>query len=212
MKTMKKKSVVSLIVLAVMCLGAMGLVGCTEDKLIEIAVKAEMFEDWPQNSTSVSWDNTRTVDIGEKVDEALAGTKYSRSDITGAVLNGVSYGVTVYEQSIDWVVGGSVLVQRMDPTAGPETTLLLYTDESIPGSLGKVIVADLVDAGVDVINAALKDFLAGGNPVLQVIVRNGSVTSSSGPPAPGNPIIFTWGTWIQYQILVSDTVNLPDPI
>lgn len=209
---MKMQSVVSLIVLAVMCLGAMGLAGCTEDKLIEIAVKAEMFEDWDQDSESVSWDNTEIVDVGAKVDEALAGTKYSRSDITGAVLNGVSYGVTKYEQSIDWVVGGSVIVQRMDPTAGPETTLLLYTDESVPGTLGMKITAELVDAGVDVINAALADFLDGDNPVLKFIVRNGSVTSSSGPPAPGNPIIFTWGTWVQYQILVSDTVTLVDPI
>lgn len=209
---MKKQSVVSLIVLAVVCFGAMGPTGCTEDKLIEIAVKAEMFEDWPEDSESVSWENTKIVDIAEKVDEALAGTKYSRGDITGAVLNGVSYGVTVYEQSIDWVVGGSVIVQRMDPTAGPETTLLLYTDESVPGTLGEMITAELEDLGVDVINAALADFVAGGNPVLKFIVRNGSVTSSSGPPAPGNPIIFTWGTWVQYQILVSDTVTLTDPI
>ncbi len=209
---MKRQSVVSLVVLAVVCLGAMGLAGCTEDKLIEIAVKAEMFQGWDQHSESVSWDSEEFVDIGEKVDEALAGTKFSRGDITGAVLNGVSYGVTRYEQSIDWVIGGSVIVQRMDPSAGPETTLLLYTEESVPGTLGEKITAELVDVGVDVINTALADFVAGGNPVLKFIVRNGSVTSSSGPPAPGNPIIFTWGTWIQYQILVSETVTLVDPI
>ena len=147
-----------------------------------------------------------------QVDEALAGTIYSRNDITGAVLNGVSYGVTEYDQGIDWVVGGSVVVQRLDPVAGPEDTLLFYTQESIPGTLGKKITALLVEAGVDVINSALADFVDGENPVLQFTVYNGTVTSSSGPPAPGNPIVFTWGTWVQYQILVSDTVTLVDPI
>ena len=62
---MKQQSVVSLIVLAVVCFGAMGPTGCTEDKLIEIAVKAEMFEDWLNSTRTTEFRSPSTRNFPE---------------------------------------------------------------------------------------------------------------------------------------------------
>jgi hypothetical protein len=184
--------------------------GCTEEKLIEIALNTEYPADFVQGpSANVDFENEETVNIGEDVDTALEGTKFNRSDIVGAYFNGASYGVTEFLHSHDWVIGGSVLVQRLDPVAGPEVELIAYESESVQDALGKKFVATLTPAGVAVINQALADFVAGDNPELRFVTRNEAVT-----PAPGlsDRISFTWRVWVQYQIVVSETADIFDPL
>ena len=56
---------------------------------------------------------------------------------------------------------------------------------------------------------ALADFGAGDDPVLRFVTRNESVR-----PAPdlSDRISFTWRVWVQYQILVSETADIFDPL
>jgi len=208
---MKKKTIVSLLFLALVALGALWITGCTEEEIIEIALASEYPVPYIQNSTSEQWDNFKLIDLAAEVEKALEGTEYSREDLTKAVLNGASYGVTEFSQSHDWIIGGRVTVQRIDGTAGPETELFSYDGESVQGALDEKFVADLEPAGVGVINAALEDFVTDvtSEPVLQFVTSNESVTP---PPNAQDPIVFDWTVWVRYQLLVPKIFDKFDPL
>jgi hypothetical protein len=57
--------------------------------------------------------------------------------------------------------------------------------------MGGPVAADLNQDGVDLINAAIADFLAGYDPVLEFWVdyETGDVDPT---PTPGDPLEFTW--------------------
>jgi hypothetical protein len=204
-----KKITAYALFLALVGLTSMWLAGCTEEKLIEIAVGTEYFYDRQHGpSSSVEFENADTLSIAEKVSDALEGTRFDRSQITGMILNGVSYGVTEYTQTERWLIGGAVYVQRLD-LGGSETVLLRYTDKYVPDLLGAKVVADLEPTGVDVINTALENFVDGDNPVLRFVTRNETVSPA---PTPSNPIEFHWGLWIQYQIMVHESAKIFDPL
>lgn len=208
---MKKKSVVSLLVLALVALGVLGVTGCTEEEIIEIALASEWPRTFPQGpSADVEFENEETVDLAAEVKAALADTEVDRSDISSAVLNGASYGVSSFSHSHDWTIGGRVIVQRMDPSPGPEVTLLSYGGVSVRGALGAKIPVKLNPAGVDVINAALDDFVndISSEPVLRFVTRNETVT-----PAPdvSDEIEFEWKVWVGYQILAPKAFEKLDP-
>jgi hypothetical protein len=87
--------------------------------------------------------------------------------------------------------------------------LISYASQSVMDALGKKYVAPLTPAGVNVINQALADFVAGDNPVLRFVTRNEAVTPA---PSVSDTISFTWRVWVQYQILVSETADIFDPL
>jgi hypothetical protein len=214
MMTMKKKIVVSLFVLALVAPGTLWLTGCTEEELIDIALANEFAQLHEQNSASEVWDDTTTVDLAEEVENALAGTDYSRSDITKAVLNGASYGVDDWTEPAthpDWTIGGRVTVQRIDGTPGAATELFDYSGVSVKNSLGQKITVDLNPPAVDVINDALEDFVMNSTsrPVLQFVTSNESVDPS---PSATDRIIFDWVVWIRYQVVVPRIVETFDPL
>jgi len=205
-----KKIATYTVFLALVSLATMWLAGCTEEKIIEIALGDEYFHDEHQGpSSSQEFENADTLYVADEVNEALDGTRFNRSQITGMILNGVSYGVTEYTGTTRWLIGGAVYVQRLDGAGGPETLLLGYTDEIVPDLLGAKIVADLDMQGVAVINAALDDFVNKGSPVLRFVTRNETVEP---PPSGSNPIEFHWGVWVQYQVLVHESANIFDPL
>jgi hypothetical protein len=215
MITMKMKSVVSLLVLALVALGVVWITGCTEEEIVEIAIAGEFPAPQEQNSTSERWDDTTSVDLAAEVEEAIEGTEYSRSDLTKAVMNGASYGVTDWTEPVgdhdDWIIGGRVTVQRTDGTPGPVVELLSYDGVSVKGTLDKKIVADLNPAGVGVINDALEAFVTDvdSRPVLEFVTSNEVVDP---PPSIGDPIIFDWTVWVRYQLLVPKLFEKFDPL
>jgi hypothetical protein len=204
-----RKIVIFTFVLALVSLASLWITGCTEEKIIEIALNTEYPADFDQGpSADVEFENVDTLDIAGEVDAALADTDYSRADIADAYFNGASYGVIKFSHSHDWEIGGAVYVQRLD-LGGPEVEILSYPPVSVQAALGSKTAAPLTPAGVDVINQALKDFVAGGNPVLRFVTRNESVTPA---PGPSDTIEFTWRVWVQYQIVVVETADIFDPL
>lgn len=210
---MKKKIVVSLLILALVTLGVLSITGCTEEELIEIVLALEFPADFEQNSADETWDEINIIDLAAEVDKALEGTEYTRQDITKAILNGASYGVTDWtppQGHPDWTIGGRVTVQRTDGAPGPVEELLSYAGVSVKGALGQKIVVSLNPAGVDVINDALKDFVEfpTSEPVLQFVTSNESVDPS---PSPTDRIIFDWVVWVRYQIIAPKAFEKFDP-
>lgn len=204
-----KKTVIFTFVLALVSVASLWIAGCTEEKIIEIALNTEYPADFDQGpSADVEFENVDTVDIAGEVEAALAETEYSRADIADAYFNGASYGVIQFSHPHDWEIGGAVFVQRLD-LGGSEVEILSYPPVSVQGSLGSKTAALLAPAGVDVINQALNDFVAGANPVLRFVTRNESVTPA---PGPSDRIEFTWRVWVQYQIVVVESADIFDPL
>jgi len=204
---MKKITVFS-VVLALVSLVSLWITGCTEEKIIDIVLSASSCAPFEQDSESEVFTDTVLVDLGAEVDSALADAGYSRSIITGAVLNGATYQVTDFSHTHDWTITGEVLVQRLDITS-TEKTLLVYAEQSLLGAMPNPVIAALTADGVALINQALDDFVDGANPVIRIVVVNGSVKEEV---SSDDPIVFNWEACLDYQIVVEETVEVVDPL
>ena len=69
-------------------------------------------------------------------------------------------------------------------------------------------MVELSDSGgVDVINQALADFLAGQSPVLTLRVSNGDVEPN---PGQGDPITFSWRVTLMLQVTAEQALDVPE--
>lgn len=184
--------------------------GCImEDRVIELVINETTCVDFYQNDSTVTFVNPVEVDYAEKLNEILDDNDISREDIVSARLVSASYGVTNLDPAHDdWIITGSITVERVDKKDGPET-LWDYTSVAIVDALGKTIPAVLNGDGVGVLNRALEDFLAGGSPVLTFKVINSGVTP---PPSVSVPIQFAWNGCIVVDIVAKSDIEVPDPL
>ena len=204
-----KTTMVFAMFLALVTSSVLWLAGCTEEKIIEIAIGTEAEKDFPQGpSSDVQFENSETINIAEEVEKALAGTRFNRKQILRAVLNGASYGVLTYTGTTRWKIGGKVTVQRLD-ISGPEADLIQYDDVIVPDAVGKKITAKLTKAGVLIIDQALNDFVSGDDPVLRFVTRTELVDP---PPSTSNQIEFDWRVWVRYQVIVHESAKIFDPL
>lgn len=193
--------------MALVCLLALAVTGCLEEKVVEIVVTDETSAEWPQDEDAINFTETAVINYGDEVDQILKDNGYSRSEIKEARVIAAYYGVTAYDDTENWMIGGKIVVRRTNPASGDQT-LIEYTDVSVPGSLGKKVHANLSSAGVDILNDALADFIAGENPELEFEVQNDEVS-----PAPDsvNRMVFTWKAWLKVQVIVEGEFEVPDP-
>lgn len=186
------------------CLVPLAVSGCLEDKVLEIVVTGETSADLSQNETTSTWVEPAIIDIGQEIREILEDNGYDERDIKQARMTSMNYGVTSFSQAHDWSISGQITVAY---NGAPEP-ILNYTSQSIQAALGQKIPVSLEQAGVDVMNAALQDFLDGQNPILTFTVNNGSTTPT---PSIVDPMIFDWRAWLAIQIILDQTVEVPDP-
>jgi hypothetical protein len=209
MITMRKRSFI-VFILALVCLSAW-LAGCTEEKTYDIVIGDSVCpeDEFEQNSASEVFTSTVTVSAGAEIDSVLAENGYTRSDLSSVVLNGATYEVTMYEGATDWVISGSILIQRTDVSPTLEDTLLSYSEASVPGSLHNPQVAAITAAGADIINQAFEDFLDGANPEFTFIVVNGDCEPN---PTSENRIVFNWIACLQVQLIGTTTTEVFEPL
>lgn len=182
--------------------------GCImEDRVIELVVNETTCVDFGEDQTSVSFVTPATVDYAEKIGEILDDNGVSREDIVSARLVSASYGVSDFPDHVDWIITGSITVERVDITDGPET-LWDYTSVSVSAALGKKIPMILNGDGVGVLNRALDDFIAGGSPILTFKVDNSNVAP---PPSESDPLRFVWNGCIVVDIVAKTDAEVPDP-
>jgi hypothetical protein len=178
-----------------------------EDRTVEFVVTEETCAPFNVDSPSVTFEETAPVFLADDLNEVLSDNDAAREDIVTARIVSLSYSVTQFSHTHDWDITGAVTVERQDVTDGPDT-LLNYTDQSVQGALGVKIPADLNADGVDLINRALDDFVAGGNPVLIFKVVNGGVNP---PPNASDHNVFQWEPCLVTHIVVKKDIEVPDP-
>jgi hypothetical protein len=188
----------------VLCLVPFALAGCLEDKVLDIVLTGETSTDFSQNETTSSWTEPAVIDMAQEIRDILEDNGYSEDDLEGAHVTSASYGVLSFNQSHDWTISGSITVTYN----GNTQTIINYASQSIQDALGKKISAPLETAGVNLINQALQDFLDGQNPVLTFTINNGTTTPT---PSVSDPMIFDWRAWLAIQVIIEETVEVPDP-
>jgi len=182
--------------------------GCLEDKVLEIVLTGETSMDFSQDEDSANWTNSAQIDLAQEIRDILTENGYSADDILEAHVTSVSYGVTRFSHSHDWEIGGqiNVTVTTMDSTL---TGMIVdYPPQSVQAALGRKISVQLEPDGVAAINYALEVFLAGDNPVLTFTVMNDTVTPL---PSTTDRMVFDWRAWLAIQLIVRETVEVPDP-
>ncbi len=107
----------------------------------------------------------------------------------------------------DWTVEGRVTIERQDdpnlpPTDGPET-FVNFTAQSLKGAKGKPVLADLNSAGMAVVDRALQDILAGGDPRIVVRMVDDNITPA---PSPSDPLDFMWLAEVVLQIVIDKSM------
>ena len=179
--------------------------GCImEEKVLDIVVTGEASTDFAQNETTAQWSAPALIDVAGEIRNILEENGYDESDLKDAKMTSASYGVTTFSQAHDWAITGTITV-----TYGANTqTLVAYTGQSIQGALGQKIATPLQAGGVNLVNAALQDFLDGGSPSLIFSINNSATTPT---PSLLDPMIFDWRSWFAIQVIINETVEVPDP-
>ncbi|HUV37745.1 MAG TPA: hypothetical protein VMX58_12475 [Patescibacteria group bacterium] len=178
-----------------------------EEKVIEIVVTDKTCQEMEENHDSANFVTPAIIYYAAEIDAILDDNDYSREDMHSARVMSVAYIVTNFSHTHDWTISGYIDVERIDISDGP-ATLFNYTSQSVTGAMGDYVIAPLQEAGVELINRALDDYIAGGNPVIRFAVHNGNVLP---PPSPADPIVFNWRACIMIYVTTLAEVDAPDP-
>jgi hypothetical protein len=189
-----------------LCLLAVGSSCVLEDKVIDIVVTGTTCVEFPENHDSENFTTPMTLDYGSEIGQILEDNEVSREDIVSAHVVSASYEVTQFAHDHDWVVSGTITVERVD-TGGNPQVIIDYTSQSIQAAMGDKIYPELEPAGVDVLDQALADFLDGYDPVLRFTVQNGSVDPD---PSPQDRIVFVWEACVVLHLVYSAEFEGPD--
>jgi hypothetical protein len=108
----------------------------------------------------------------------------------------------------DWAVSGVVTMRRQDDPMGPVTegpaTFVNMTSQSLKAAKSKPVPADLNSAGVAIVNHALTDLKAGGDPRLVVEMVSDNIVPA---PSPSDPLEFSWLAQVTFQVVINAKVK-----
>ena len=182
--------------------------GCLKEKVYEIVLFDETSTDIHHQETSVNNSQPVIVNYGDQIDKILKDAGWSRDKVKSAKVVAAYYGATANNNSHDWAVAGGFQVERIDDPAGP-ALIVNYTFDSVDMALGKKIQASLNDAGVDILNQALADFISGANPVLEFSVADGATITPT--PSGADALDVETRAWIKIHVILEDESEFPDP-
>lgn len=184
-------------------------VSCLEEKDLCLSVFGDVCAVFEEDERSANFTDPAIIDFAMEIDALLEENGFTRDDIKEATVNAAAVETIVWPGGHDWIVTGQITVQRIDGTPGPVAVLIEYTTQSVVATLNNRTPVALTAAGVDLLNQAALDFIDGQDPVLEFIVTNGTVDPV---PSDADPMIFTWKAFLIMNILLSETVELPDPL
>ncbi len=179
------------------------------EKVLDVVYLHTTCVDFEQVEDSEEFTTPEEVDYAEEIDQILDDNGIDKSDIQAAHVVSASYEVTDFEHTHDWTISGEITVRRTD-VAGPTATIVEYTSQSVQGALGTRTPATLVQEGVELLNDALDDYLAGEEPVLEfaVVSESGDVDPD---PSPSDVMEFDWKACIAFHIVATVRTDAPDP-
>ncbi len=179
---------------------ALGLGGCLlEDREIEVVLNKGFCTTFDEYHTTENYTTPEVLELGEELDSLLVDNDLSRDQLIDAFVVSGTYKIDEFSHDHDWELSGVITVERLDITGAGPDTLIIYTDISLEDELGIVTPVELHGAGVDIINLAIDDFIAGSNPILQLTVVSGDVGPTS--PTVSDPLDFVWKACLNMQVI-----------
>ena len=170
-----------------------------EDREVEIVLNDEHCEEFVEYHTTENYTTPAIIELGENLDSLLVDNDVSRDQLVDAFLVSAAYEVSEFSHTHDWEINGIITVERLDVTGVGPDTLIVYPEISLEDELGIKTVVDLHGDGVAIVNQAMDDYIAGGNPTLLLTVVNGEVKPS---PSEGDPLDFIWEACLNIQVIV----------
>jgi len=169
-------------VLALLVFAMMSGAGCLlVDRVVELVLTGYVCVLFPEYHTEFNWTTPEEVDVADDLDAILEDLELTRADIDTAFVVSASYQVLSIVGTTDWVLSGSITVERTD--AGYEEgpyELIEYTAQNLAAAMPAPIFPDLTPAGVELLNDALTDYrLWAADPTFIFRVEN-----DSGSPDP----------------------------
>jgi len=180
------------------------------EKVLDVVYLHTTCVDFEQVEDSEEFTTPEIVDYADEINEILEDNDIEKSDIQTAHVVSASYEVTDFEHTHDWTISGAITVRRTDE-AGATVNIVEYTSQSVQDALGERTPATLVQEGVDLLNDALDDFLAGDDDVtleFTVVSTTGDVDPD---PSPSDVMEFDWRACIAFHIVATVTTDAPDP-
>jgi hypothetical protein len=181
--------------------------GCVYDELATQVVVSEtivvQYTEYRENpfiGSAVVADTWR-----ERLLDSLQDYGASIEDVQSISVVSGEYKMTKpFKGTHDWTVIGKVTVRRQDDPTGPVTDgpadFVNMTTQSLWDASGRPTPADLNSAGVAVIDRALQDLLAGGDPRLIVEMVSDDITPA---PTMSDPLEFNWLARVTFQAVVA---------
>jgi hypothetical protein len=183
--------------------------GCWEDRVVEVVLRGEATVIVPQDETDVSPSLPRVIGAPDIIGDILADNGYTIEDVDSVTVSGGFYGTANLQGDHDWTLTGEIEAQRVDGVvAGPTVTVFPYTAQSVQAALDGRIVIPFDAAGVEAINGAMADYLAGGSPMIEFRADNSSIS-----PQPNllDPMVFDWSVRITFNVFIRLKTEVPDP-
>lgn len=199
--TMKLGTVSALIALVAIATGCI-----LEDTGVEIVIKDVYCLPFEEDHESETFVTPETINLADELDAALDDAGVDRDQVVRGGMIAATYEVTD-PPAHNWTLTGGITVERTDIVAGPDT-IIHYTSQSLMGAYGAPVVADLDEDGVNLINDAIDDYIAGGSPILLFKVVNGDCDPS---PSASDRLVFEWEACVLYYAVIVDTLSVPDP-
>lgn len=184
--------------LAIACVIAVATSCIYDPQSGEVVLKESVCVTFDQYETSP---NIAPRVICDKFREALL----DKLDSYGATLDDVKdirvhkayYKVTELEGH-DWTFAFRVWVERGDIDDGPRT-LIRFKEQSLMGLKDVTTKAQLRGVGVQLLNRALDDLVAGGDPEVWIGLSQDMI---SPVPSAGDPLVFSWVACVEFQAIV----------
>ncbi len=174
-----------------------------EDKVVQLVILGDACTDeFDEYHTTDNWTTPDTYDVSDDLDQILADNGIDKDQIISAKLISAAYMVTDAPVH-DWDLSGTITVEY----DSGEQVIVDYTNQSLWEIDGVAKYADLNEAGVEVFNGAIEDYLNGLSPVLTFRVRNGDVTPT---PDGEDPIDFKWVACLKIYVVVEQDYEWPD--
>ncbi len=199
-----------LLLLAFLIAGGSGCIFAT--KVMDIVLTDTTCVTFEIDDDDANYADDVELDYAEEISQVLDDNSISREDLHSAHLVSASHEVTSIVGVTDWEVGAEIRVSRLAGPGGavidgPEV-IVDFDSVMVQDALGVVAYPDLEADGVELINQALEDFIAGADPILFFELVGDFVDPI---PTGLNPIVFDWDGCLTVQIITQQEFDMLDP-
>jgi len=208
-----KKALLLLGAAALVCL-LLTLSGCIlETTTVTIVVTDYVCTGFTEDHDSENYmDESETIDDSFflDLDTLLQENDLTKDDVVSAEVLGAFYQVTSGPSFGPWDVSGSIYVSV---DGGPHVLVATYQIINLSGPMTDPVRIDTYEGGLDVLNAAIDQYLSADNPAMypEITFYADRETGDIDPsPTPAEPFQMTWNGCLSMRVDFTEQYDVYD--